>query len=64
MAAMGGPPAGSNFEYSVPLTEMVLLGNLAIRTGKKVMWDSAKMKADSPEANRLVTREYRDGWEI
>jgi predicted dehydrogenase len=64
IACTGGAPAGSNFEYSVPLTEMVLLGNLAIRTGKKVIWDSANLKADSAEAQQYVTRTYRQGWEI
>jgi len=64
-ACMGGEPADSNFEYSVPLTEMVILGNLAIRTNKKVTWDSANMRASSPEeANQFVSREYRRGWEL
>lgn len=39
-----GPTPGSNFDYAVPLTEVVLLGGLAIRTGKRIEWDSGKMQ--------------------
>lgn len=51
-ACKGGPPAMSNFtDYSGPLTEMVLLGNVAIRTGQRIRWDSAKLQAiDLPAA--------------
>jgi len=42
-ACKGGEPAGSNFDYAGPLTEMVLLGNLAIRTGQKIDWVAEKM---------------------
>jgi hypothetical protein len=58
-ACFGGPKPGSNFDYSGPFTEMVLLGNLAVRVGKKVMWDGKKLKADLPEAQKLVTKPYR-----
>jgi predicted dehydrogenase len=63
-ACKGGPAAGTNFDYSGPLTETVLLGNLAIRVGKAVEWDSEKMKTNLPEANALLRREYRKGWEL
>jgi len=64
-ACKGGEPAGSNFEYSVPLTEMVLLGNLAIRSGRKIEWDAENMKVTNfPEANKYVTKQYRKGWEV
>lgn len=44
-ACKGGPLPGSNFEYAVPLTEMVLLGNIAIRArGRRVQWEAAGMK--------------------
>jgi len=60
-----GPTPGSNFEYSVPLTEMVLLGNLAIRAGKKIEWDSENLKAKGvPEADEYIRRAYRAGWDI
>jgi len=61
-ACKGGAPAGSNFDYAGPLTETVLLGNLAIRSGKRLGWDPVTMKTDSEEANRFLRREYRDGW--
>jgi len=55
--------AGSNFEYSVPFTEMVSLGTLAILVGKKFTWDAAAMKTNLPEANALLYPIYRSGWE-
>jgi len=64
-ACKGGPAAGSNFEYAGPLTETVLLGNIAIRAGKRLEWDSASMKITNvPEANELVGRKYRAGWNL
>ena len=44
---------------------MVLLGNLAVRLGKKITWDDEKMRcAGLPEADPLIRREYREGWSI
>ena len=64
-ACQGGPPALSNFSRSGPFTEVVLLGNLAIRTGKPLDWDGEKMKATNcPEASQYVHRSYRKGWEL
>ena len=64
-ACKGGVPAGSNFEYGAKLTELVLLGVLSLRAGKKLFWDSAKMKARGlPEADALIRESYRKGWEI
>jgi predicted dehydrogenase len=64
-AIKGGPAAMSNFDYASRLTEMVLLGNVAIRAGKKIEWDAEKMRvANAPEANRFVKREYRKGWSL
>lgn len=59
-----GRPATANFtDVGGPLTEMVLLGNVAIRAGKKIDWDGEKLVArNAPEANRFVRREYRKGW--
>ena len=54
--------AGSNFEYSVPFTEMVCLGTLAILVGKKFTWDPVAMKTSLPEANKLLYPNYRRGW--
>lgn len=64
-ACKGGEPAVSNFDYAGPLTEFVLLGNVALRVGKEVVWDAEKMTAKGcPEADRFVRREYRKGWSI
>ncbi len=55
----------SRFEHSGPFTETVLLGNLAVRLGKKVEWDSKNLTSPNcPEAAKLVKRDYRDGWKL
>ncbi|HUW19668.1 MAG TPA: Gfo/Idh/MocA family oxidoreductase [Sedimentisphaerales bacterium] len=63
-ACKDGRPASSNFDYSGPLTETVVMGNLAIRNaGKKLEWDGQNMKVTNlPEANEYVHRQYREGW--
>jgi len=64
-ACKGGQPAGSNFAYAGPLAEAVLLGNVALRFGKKIEWDSANLKAaNAPEADALIRTPYRKGWEV
>ena len=64
-ACKGGEPAGSNFDFAGPLTETVLLGNIAIRTGKKLSWDGPNMTVTNvPEANPYVNPPYRDGWKL
>ncbi len=53
----------SSFDYSGPFTEIVLLGNLAVRLGKKIEWDAKALKAtNAPEADELIRRTYRRGW--
>jgi predicted dehydrogenase len=62
---LGGRDGASAFDHSGPLTEMVLLGNLAVRTGRKVDWDYKNAKARNDfEAQKYVKREYRKGWEL
>ena len=62
-ACKGGKPGGANFEFEGPITEALLLGNVALRSGKKLYWDSAEMKVvNVPEAQQYVRREYRQGW--
>ena len=57
--------AMSNFGVAGRLTETVLLGNIALRAGKKVDWDAINMKVTNDEAaNEYVTRKYREGWEL
>jgi predicted dehydrogenase len=64
-ACKGGPPALCNFDYAGLLTECVLLGNVAYRSGKKIEWDSAALKAKNcPEADPFLRREYRKGWSL
>jgi hypothetical protein len=60
-----GPTPGSNFEYSVPLTEMVLLGALAIRTGKRIEWDAKRGRiTNEPSLNQYIGTAARDGWSM
>ncbi|MDB5356678.1 MAG: oxidoreductase domain protein [Phycisphaerales bacterium] len=64
-ACKGGPAALSNFDYAGPMTEALLLGNIAMRVGQKLEWDAAAMKVTNlPEAQRLISKEYRKGWEL
>jgi len=65
-ACKGGTPAFCNFpDLASPLTETMLVANLALRTGKKISWDAAAMKAAGcPEADPAIRREYRKGWAI
>ena len=66
-AVKAGDPKGalSNVHHSGPFTEFVNLGNLAVRLGKKIEWDNKAMKAtNAPEADKLVRRDYRKGWEL
>jgi predicted dehydrogenase len=65
-ACKGGPAATSNFDYSGPFTETVVMGNLAIRfPGKKLEWDGVNMKVTNlPEANEFVWPKYREGWQL
>lgn len=64
-ACKGGPPAGSNFDYASQLTEMILLGNVAIRARRRIEWDSAAMKVTNlPEVNEFITKQYRAGFGV
>jgi predicted dehydrogenase len=71
-ACKGNRVAGSNFDWAGPLAEVVLLGNVALRTQlrvaltqHKLMWDPVEMKITNlPEANAFIRREYREGWSL
>ncbi len=64
-ACKGSTPACSNFDYAGLLTETAMLGNIAIRTGKRLCWDSANMKiTNEPDANQYLQCEYRKGWTL
>ena len=72
-AIKGGPQAMSNFpDYAGPLTETILLGNLAVWSadaadapGKKIEWDAVKLVAkNAPEVEQVIRPQYRDGWKV
>jgi len=64
-AIKGGEPARANFEFEAPITEAVLLGDVAVRSGKKLHWDSAKMRVTNDSAaNDLVSLPKRSAWKI
>jgi hypothetical protein len=65
-ACKGGAPASSNFDYPGPLTEMVLMGNLAVRfPNQQLLWEGETMQVKNHEAaNAYVRREYREGWTL
>jgi predicted dehydrogenase len=53
------------FSYGGPLSETALLGTIAYRAQKPLEWDAAKMKfPNAPDAEKLLAREYRDGWTL
>lgn len=64
-AIRAGRPAGSDFSYGGPLTEIALLGVIATRLpGQTLEWDGAAMRfKNSAEANALVNPPARRGWE-
>jgi len=78
IAGYGKMQLSSPFEYAGPLTETILMGNLALRSWnikgqggkgfpgrKKLLWDAVNMKITNfDEANQFVRREYRKGWEF
>jgi len=64
-AAKTGAATLCNFEYSGALIENNLLGNVAYRTGKKLMWDAGNLRASNhPGASQYIQKEYRKGWNI
>jgi len=64
-ACKGGPKACSDFSYGARLTEFVLLGDVAIRAKKKILWDGPNMKAtNAPEAQAFVQERYRPGFDL
>jgi predicted dehydrogenase len=74
IAGYGRNEVSSPFEYAGPLTETILMGNLALRASnikkgntfpgrKKLLWDAPNMKITNfDEANQFVKRDYRQGW--
>ena len=66
-ACKGETAASSPFEYAAALTEVMLLGIVALRAGqgRRILYDGANMSITNvAEANQFLTREYRAGWEL
>jgi len=71
-ACKGGEPAGSSYEWAGPMTETVLLGNIALRpelreklSYQSLRFDPVKLSfPDMPEADQFLHYEYRDGWSL
>ena len=62
-ACKTGKPTTCNFDYAGALSEAVLLGNVAYRTGKKLEWDSAALRVTNTRAaDEYIRRSYRKGW--
>ncbi|MCX7866056.1 MAG: Gfo/Idh/MocA family oxidoreductase [Limisphaera sp.] len=64
-ACKGGKRCYSDFEIAAYLTEIILLGCVALQVGKRLEWDGPNMRAkNAPEAAQYIKRQYRKGWEI
>lgn len=63
-AIQTGKPACASFDFAAPLTETVLLGNIAVRfPNQQLNWDSAALRfTNNDDANSFVTSDYRPGW--
>ena len=61
-----GRAAGSNFDYGAPLTEIALLGVIAIKfPGEKLAWDAkAGRFTNHDEANKFIQPAFRPGWKL
>jgi predicted dehydrogenase len=61
----GGPAPYSNFDFAALMTETLLLGNVAVKLGKKLDWDAANLKVTNvKEAEHLIKTAYRKGWTL
>jgi predicted dehydrogenase len=63
-ACKDGSPTTCNFAYGATLTQCVLLGNVAHRSGKKLDWNPTTLTTNSPQADAYLHEEYRKGWEL
>jgi len=64
-ACRDGTPTTCNFDYSGALSEAVLLGNVAYRTGQRIEWNAQTLRVtNSPAADALIRKSYRAGWEV
>lgn len=64
-ACKSGGETGSRFALAGPFTETVLLGNVAIRVGKRIEWDPVAVRCpNAPQAAAYLKPEYRKGWSL
>jgi predicted dehydrogenase len=64
-ACKKGGPTGSNFDYAGAMTESILLGNVALRAGRKIEWDGPNMRSRNGTIEDIyIHRPYRKGWEL
>jgi predicted dehydrogenase len=64
-ACKTGAATTCNFDYSGALTEAVLLGNVAYRTGRRLDWDAKNLRARNvPDAGQFIQHQYRAGWAV
>jgi hypothetical protein len=64
-AAKGKTPASCPFEYAARLTEVMLLGVVALKAGRKIEYDAANMRVTNvPSANQYLERAARPGWSL
>ena len=64
-AAKGTAEASCPFDYAARLTEVMLLGIVALRVGRKIEYDGANMRVTNIAwANQFLSREYRPGWSM
>ena len=64
-AMRGGQSAACQFNWAGPLTEIILLGNIAIRTGKRIDWDGENMRiTNDSDANKYIKEAYHNGWSL
>jgi hypothetical protein len=61
-ACKNGTATTCNFDYGGALTETALLGDVAYRSGKPIIWDAMNLKVNEPEAEKFLRTEYRKGW--
>jgi hypothetical protein len=63
-ACKGGLKTSCDFEYAGNLIEMMLLGLVAYRAGKKLAYDATAMTTGDAAADALLRRSYREGWPL
>jgi hypothetical protein len=64
-ACREGTPTASNFEFAAAVTEVALLGSIALRHGRKLQWDGKNMRfLNEPDADKYLRVELRKGWDV